>query len=456
MLAGSKDLRFDGVGIDSRTIAPGGLFVAICGENHDGHDFVEQVVSRGVRGLVVREDRAGRLDLADLGKRDVACVAVADTTRALGALAHRQRRRFEIPVVAVTGSNGKTTTRSMTSLVMAGRYDTLSTQGNFNNEIGLPLTLFGLEDHHQAVVVELGMNHFGEMDRLGAICSPTIGVITNVAACHIEYLGSLEGIARAKGELVTHVDPAGTLVLNADDPLVAALAEQAACKVLFFGLSKQAAVRAEGVHGTADSLAFELLLPGERIGVQLKTPGRFMVFNALAAAAVGHLAGLNGSEIKQGLEAFTPVKGRLNIARTDAGVNLIDDTYNANPGSVAAAIETVAALKAGAPAFIVLGDMLELGGEAENLHRQVGRQAAMARPLRLYAHGPCADHVAEGAVAAGMRPDDILVGAKETIADDLAQRLTPGCWVLVKGSRGMAMETVAEAVRTWRTSPGNE
>lgn len=456
VMSSGQGAAFGGVAIDSRTIAPGQLFVAICGERHDGHAFIDHVIAHGVRGLVVQEDHIGALNIDKLAGQGVACVAVADTVRSLGALARWWRDQFDIPLVAVTGSNGKTTTRRMAALVMEQGYDTLATHGNFNNEIGVPLTLFRLESRHQAAVLELGLNHFGEMDRLGGICKPTIGVITNVAASHLAYLGSVEGVARAKGELIHHIDPAGALVLNKDDPHVAALADRAACRVLFFGMTEGAAVQARALRGTPDGMAFDLLLPAEeKIVVRLKTHGRFMVANALAAAAAGHLAGLDGTRIKRGLEAFEPVKGRLSLTRTAAGVNLIDDTYNANPGSVAAAFEALSSLKQDAPTFIVLGDMLELGQQAESLHRRIGRQAAALAPRRLYVCGACAEYVARAATEAGMPPNAVRVGTKEQIAADLAERMGPGCWVLVKGSRGMAMETIAETVRRWRKRPAD-
>jgi UDP-N-acetylmuramoyl-tripeptide--D-alanyl-D-alanine ligase len=446
LLGGSTNRVFHAVGIDSRSILPGQLFVAICGGYHDGHSFIRQVLDKGVRGAVIQEDHAAEEDLAALQASGAVCVAVRDTTRALGNLAVFQRLRHDIPVVAITGSNGKTSTRQMTELVLSQRYVTLATQGNFNNEIGLPLTLFNLDQHHQAAVFELGMNHFGEMDRLGAVCKPTIAMITNVASAHLEFLGSLEGVAQAKGELVPHIRESGTLVLNADDPHVKALGRKARCKVMYFGTSAGAQVRAEAIAVTDSGIAFNLVLPLGRIRVAMTTPGRFMVFNALAAACAGFLTGLGLDEIRQGLERFTAAKGRLCVKTTGRGVHLIDDTYNANPDSVTAALETLAAMKGAAPAYIALGDMLELGDQAARLHAYVGERAATIKAVKLYLFGPHANDTAAGARRAGMAGEDILVGSKEEIADDLNVHLQPGDWLLVKGSRGMAMETVVEAV----------
>lgn len=453
LLYGSPGQRFDGVGIDSRTIKPGRFFVAIRGERHDGHGFVDQVVAGGVRGFMIEENRAAALDHPSHRKSGAACVAVDDTLRALGALAAFQRGLFDIPVVAVTGSNGKTSTRQMTALVACQSYQTLCTTGNLNNEIGVPLTLFNLNDQHQAAVIELGMNHPGEIDRLGAICRPTIGMITNVAPAHMEFMQTLEGVARAKGELIAHIDPQGTAVLNRDDPHVAGLASSACCRVLFFGMTADADIRAEKVAEHRAGVAFDLVLPSGRIGIELKTPGRFMVANALAAAAAGYLLAIPVELIKTGLENFTPVKGRLNLVTTENGIHIIDDTYNANPSSMTAAMDTLDALKGSADAFIALGDMLELGEQAPALHRRIGERAAACRPTRLYAYGANSGSVAEGAQSAGLPADRIFTGEKDPIAADLIRRLKPGDWLLVKGSRGMAMETVAEAVKNWGAQP---
>lgn len=449
LLYAPPEASFTGVGIDSRTVGTDQLFVAIRGERHDGHTFVSQVVAAGGRGLVIESGSGTPFQHDRWRELGVACIEVKDTTRALGALAAFQRQRETIPVVAITGSNGKTSTRQMAALVVGRRYNALTTRGNFNNEIGLPLTLFQLSPAHEAAVLELGMNHCGEIRRLGAICRPTVGVITNVGPAHLEFLGTLEGVARAKGELIPQIDPAGTVILNRDDPYVAPLADAAGCNVIFFGSDPGAQVRAEAIAETDRGVDFDLVLPNARRAIALKTPGRFMVANALAAAAVGHVLGLEAEEIKAGLEAFQPVEGRLKVVQTARGVTIIDDTYNANPDSMAAAFDTLASLRKGRAGVIVLGDMFELGDAAERLHRDVGRRAAQTGPTRLYACGEFARAVAEGARSAGMDAACIVTEEKEAIAADLTERLTAGDWLLVKGSRGMAMETVVAAVKAW-------
>jgi UDP-N-acetylmuramoyl-tripeptide--D-alanyl-D-alanine ligase len=297
--------------------------------------------------------------------------------------------------------------------------------------------------------LELGINHFGEMDRLGAICKPTMGMITNAGPAHLEFLENLEGVARAKGELLPHIDAGGYAILNADDVHVAALKAQAACEVVFFGTSPEADIRAEAVAESPDHITFDLILPGERLAVKLNTPGRFMVTNALAAAAVGHLAGVGAEDIRQGLESFMPAKGRLQVVATAMGISIIDDTYNANPASMAAAIQTFKNMRAGSRGLIALGDMLELGAQSGRLHREVGAIAGSAGAAKLYAYGEYAEDVLSGAREAGMPEAVLMTASKEEIAADLIEQLRPGDWLLVKGSRGMAMETVVKAVREW-------
>lgn len=448
-LYGGSTQSFQGIGIDSRTIDPGALFVAIRGENHDAHGFLPQVISKGIKGLVIEDQTDQPMDHGQWKAQGVACVTVADTTRALGALAAYARQQMDIPVVAITGSNGKTSTRQMTAAVMAKQYSTLATEGNLNNEIGLPLTLFKLNRTHQAAVLELGINHFAEMDRLGAICKPTIGMITNAGPAHLEFLGSLEGVAKAKGELLAHIDPKGYAVLNKDDHHVAALASQAVCPVVFFGTSTQADIRAESIVETIDGIAFDLVLPDARVQVKLPTPGRFMVLNALAAAAAGHLSGVDAQQIKQGLASFKSVRGRLHVVETAMGVKIIDDTYNANPASMAAAIQALSAVRKADRCFFVFGDMLELGDQADLMHQQVGAEAAKVGAVKIYAYGNRAQALISGAGEGGMSEKQLMTGSKEELAADLISHLRPNDWVLVKGSRAMAMETVVEAIRNW-------
>ena len=449
-VCGNPGLGFSGIGIDSRTLSAQQVFVAIQGEIHDGHRFAPQVVAAGGRGLIVARDRLDALPTDAWCRTGVFCLAVDDTTAALGRLARFHRDRHPARVVAITGSNGKTTTRALTAAVLARRYPVVSTRGNFNNAVGLPLSLFELTPAHRWAVFEIGMNRPGEIDRLAWICRPDLGVITNIGPAHLEGLGSLEAVRDAKGELLDRLGPGGLAVLNADDPRVMQLATRAstAKPPLLFGTSAKAPVRAEKVTTETGCLRFDLVLAEQRTSVRLPMAAPFMVTNALAAAAVGWHAGLKIEEIGAALESFQPVPGRLVRLEAGRGVALIDDTYNANPASVAAALGALTAqrLKQGRAA-LVLGDMRELGPAAGAFHRQVGEQVAAAGIDRLWITGEMAAEVAAGARKAGMAPDRIRVAGKNEIVTDLDEWLAPGDLVLVKGSRAMAMETVVAALK---------
>jgi UDP-N-acetylmuramoyl-tripeptide--D-alanyl-D-alanine ligase len=449
LLAGPPEAVFDQIAIDSRKIGSDQVFVAIRGENHDGHEFINDVVANHCRGVVVQRNQFDKRRYEQLSRSGVTVIGVDDTIRALGALAAYHRRRMPARIVALTGSNGKTTTRAMTASVLNRRFETLATQGNLNNEIGVPLTLFGLTPRHEIGVIEMGMNHAGEIDRLGRIATPDVGIITNVAPAHLEGLGTVEGVRDAKGELLDHVAPDGRVILNADDPLVRELAARSRAAVVFYGRAHDAHVRAEAINATAGGTRFVLKLPQASGPVQLRVPGAFMVSNALAASAAAYILGLDLADIQAGLAAVQPVAGRMQIQRLAGDITMINDCYNANPASAAAAIKTLTALKGTARGILVLGDMLELGSEAMALHRLTGERVGSAGLERLYAHGPHAEEVAAGARSAGMAAERILTGPVPDICDDLTARLQSGDWVLIKGSRGMRMERVVEALTAW-------
>ncbi|MDJ0781684.1 MAG: UDP-N-acetylmuramoyl-tripeptide--D-alanyl-D-alanine ligase [Desulfosarcinaceae bacterium] len=438
---GDPGAGFESVGIDSRRLAPGAVFVAIQGEVHDGHRFCGDVVAGGCRCLVVNPKTEIVLDHAAWRAAGVACIEVDDTTRALGALARYHRRRCPAKVVAITGSNGKTSTRRMTAGVAAEGFRTHATKGNFNNEIGLPLSLLALNADHEVAILELGMNHFGEIQRLGEMCEPDLGVITNVGPVHLEGVGTIDGVARAKSELLATIAPGGIAVLNADDPRVAAMASQTDRTVLTYGLGPSARVRAEMVRPAAHGLDFLLLSPTGRSPVQLHTPAHFMVSNALAAAAVGEVLGLRPETVAEGLANFRPGPGRLQLRELTGGIRLIDDSYNANPASMAAALTTLNLFKEeGQRTVAALGGMLELGETSAELHRQLGERVARSGVDRLYAYGELAADILTGAQAAGFADEGLFSGSHSEIAADLKNWLQPGDCLLVKGSRGMKME----------------
>ena len=449
LLCGDQDRQFSGVSIDSRKIFPSDIFFAITGDTHDGHGFASAVVDQGVRGLVVSRRELERLSVAAWKANNVACIAVADTTKALGDLAAFNRRRANASVVAITGSNGKTSTRQLIAGVLVRQYRTLAAVGNFNNQIGLPLTLLGLSPDHQWAVVELGTNNPGEIARLTEICSPDIGVITNIGPAHLEGLGSLDGVMREKGDLINGLNRDGKAVLNADDPRVLQLARETKNEVLLYGWSPDAAIRAQEVKEGEQAISFLLIFGQESIAVRLNSPGRFMISNALAAAAVGYLLGISAATVKKGIETFTPEAGRMNIFHLPNGVHMIDDCYNANPDSMKAALAALSQMGTTSRRIFVAGDMLELGAQAPQFHSKVGALAAHSEISRLYAKGEFADWVASGARDEGLPAANTITGSRAEIIEDLTAWLRPGDWVLVKGSRGMAMEKVVDDLKQW-------
>jgi UDP-N-acetylmuramoyl-tripeptide--D-alanyl-D-alanine ligase len=442
LLSASGPDSFPGVGIDSRKIQPGEVFVAIKGDRFDGHDFIDAAVEKKAGCLLIRRDTASRFENRNLEEKGVFVIAVDDTVSALGQMASFLRRKAGIPVVAITGSTGKTTTREMTAAICRRKFETLSTAGNFNNEIGLPLTLFRLAPEHQLAVVELGMNHPGEIRRLSAICSPDIGVITNIGPAHLEGLGDIQSVAMAKGELLENIRLGGVAVLNADDEYSRKVKETAKSRVILFGTRGEAGIRAEDIRIKNETVSFTLVMPEARMDINLNAYGAFMVSNALAAASVARLLEIGMEEIKAGLESFRAVEGRMRIYKTPDGVYVIDDTYNANPMSMEAAIRALTGSTGEKRGILVAGDMLELGDSAKHYHEQIGTIAGSTGVARLYLAGSYAAQVAKGAKAAGMAGSNIFVGTKTDIIADLSEYLREGDWVLVKGSRSTGMEDV--------------
>jgi UDP-N-acetylmuramoyl-tripeptide--D-alanyl-D-alanine ligase len=346
-------------------------------------------------------------------------------------------------VVAITGSNGKTTTKELAATVLAARFRVLKAAGSFNNQWGLPLTLLQLEATHEAAVVELGMNAFGEIAALAQLAQPRVGVVTTIAPAHLEGVGSIEGVQKAKGELVQAIPPDGVVVLNADDALVAALARDAQGRVLTYGEAAGADVRLGDVRDAADGIRFTLRAGGRTAAVRLPLLGRHNAWNAAAAAAVGVSLDIPLDAAATALGGAAPLKGRL-LTRRAAGVTVLDDTYNANPVSVRAALDALASLPGGR-AWVVFGDMLELGPTSEGAHRDVGRWVASLPAAGLATAGGAARVTAAAAITAGC-PDVAAYETPEEAAAHVAARVSSGDRVLVKGSRGMRMERAVEAL----------
>jgi UDP-N-acetylmuramoyl-tripeptide--D-alanyl-D-alanine ligase len=361
---------------------------------------------------------------------------------ALGDLARAWRARFGVPVVGITGSCGKTTTKEMIAATLDPAFRVLKNRLNLNNLIGMPLTLLGLEGTHEAAVVEMGMNAFGEINRLTRIACPTIGVLTNVHPAHTEGVGDIGGVARAKGELIGALDHGATLVYNADDPWVARLAQDFRGPKLGFGLNAAAPLRArERQTRGRDGQTARLSYGGQNWPLTLAVPGLHMLYNALAATAVGLALGLPPGETAAALGRFRPIHRRSQVETLSSGVHLINDCYNANPGSMAMALSTLMELRDRGRAAAALGDMLELGNGAAADHRELGRLAARLGLDVLVVYGSFRQEVAEGAAETGLAPDQIFpVESRADGARILREILAPGDWLLVKGSRSMHME----------------
>jgi UDP-N-acetylmuramoyl-tripeptide--D-alanyl-D-alanine ligase len=445
--AGSR-ASFDAICTDTRTLTPGCLFVALKGETFDANEFLVQAAEKGAAGVVAMAGRGAALE----GKPDVTVFEVADTLHALGRLGRAHRGRFKIPIGAVTGSNGKTTTKELIASILQTRGPALKTQGNLNNEIGVPLTLFGLEPRHVAAIVEMGMNHAGEIARLTDIARPDAGLITVVQPAHLEGLGSIEGVAMAKGELFEGLGPAAIAVVNLDDERVAAQAARAKGTVLTFGRNAKAEVRLTSVTAQGrDGLSLSIQRRGKVFEVALRLVGDHNAVNATGAFAMGLALGYQPEECVRGLESAQAHARRLQLLDAPNGVTVVDDCYNANPASMTAALETLSGLASRGRPVAVLGDMLELGADEAQAHTQMGVTAsdraqlvAFFGPRMKAAHAQAVKKLGE---AARHFDDVAALGAW------LAHELKAGDVVLVKGSRGMRLERVVEAL-TGQTSSG--
>jgi UDP-N-acetylmuramoyl-tripeptide--D-alanyl-D-alanine ligase len=398
-------------------------------------------LAAGAAGVLVERAEAVPADA------HVPVLVADDTTRALGALAAGHRAGFAGPVVGITGSNGKTTTKEMCAAILRERGPCLATQGNLNNQFGLPLTLLRREAEHRALVVELGMNHRGEIAPLAAIASPTVGVVTTIGTAHIEFLGSREAIAEEKGDLTAAIGADGVAVLPGDDPLARAQAKRCRARVVFFGRGDACTVRAADVRADGDGFAFRAITPHGDVPLRVAGLGEPSVANALAATAACLAAGATLAQVACGLAKYTPAQGRMQQRQLASGALVIDDTYNANPQSMEAALASLARLRGAGRAFAVLGDMGELGAHAEAGHRQIGALAGALRVDGLYPLGKQAPLVREAALGAGLGAARVhLLASHDEIAAALRQTLRAGDVVLVKGSRSMRMERVVEAL----------
>jgi len=448
-LAGAGDVVASDVVIDSRHTTPGCAFVAMPGENADGHEFCLAALERGARVLIVTKDS---LELAEIiaaaVERDATVLRVADSLRAIQQLATHHRSRLHCDVVGITGSTGKTTTKDFVYSALSGTLSVVSTEGNQNNELGVPLTILRAGLDTDVLIVEMGMRGLGEIAQLCEIARPNLGLITNVGTSHIEILGTQDAVASAKGELIRALPADGCAFLNGDDGYSDVIAGWAAAQVVRWGLSEVCAVTARDVSLDAESRAsFELVSPQGTAQVALPVPGRHNVYNALAAAAIGLHLGVSPEAIASGLQDAALSAMRMQVFGSASGVTVINDAYNANPVSMRAAVETLAEMQAHGRRVAVLGDMAELGSLTEIAHFRIGEEVARLPIDVLVTVGPRAQRIAQGARAEGMPAEQVRACAEVPeaieVLDDL---LVEGDIVLVKASRVMGLEAVAEGI----------
>ena len=426
--------------IDSRTIGPGQLFFAVKGERLDGHDYVTSALEKGAVAAVVRKDQLHRY------ASHAQLLGVEDTLVALQTLATAVRKLWGKPLIGVTGSAGKTTTKEAIAHVLAARFRVLKSEGNFNNHFGLPLMLLKLELEHDVAVIEMGMSHAGEIRALAKIAQPEIGVVTNVAPVHLEFFDSIAGIARAKYELIESLPASGTAVLNADDEYVSQFGREFRGKVVLYGTQRAAGVRAENIQpkGTGGS-EFDIVIGSSRARVQLPLVGSHNVLNALAAVAVGIERGLKLSEVADALATLAPADKRGQVVQL-GNITVVNDCYNSNPKALDAMVDALVAMPA-RRRIVVAGEMLELGAAGENLHRQSGRRMAEKKIDTLVGVRGLAQAMVEGASEAGVRAQ--FVDTPEAAGEWLAREARDGDVVLLKASRGVKLE---KALETWKAA----
>jgi murE/murF fusion protein len=445
----SPDYQFSTIATDSRNIKPDQLFLALKGDNFDGHDFIPSLIEKGINGFIVKHGFFQAFEqrhVASAAKNALLIFEVADPLIALGQLARYQRLRSNVKLVAITGSSGKTTTRKLTWNIFSSRYPTLATKGNYNNEIGVPLTLLNLSACHEWAIVEMGMNHAGEISRLSQMAQPDIAIITNTATVHLEGLKTVENVAKAKAEIFDGMQPGSTAILFSDDQQKNILLKKAQANtqlnhILFFG-SDSGDCYAQDIKHARNQITFTACFDGKCCPVVINSPARFMINNALAAIAAAHAAGIDTACMEKGLAAFKPATGRMNIYPLNDTVQLIDDAYNANPSSVSQALETLVQISQGMISIAILGDMLELGETSDQLHYQIGQLVGDLGIDYLFLFGTQVAHIQKGALANGHPPDRIVLTDKQNIIKKVSRLLGPETWILVKGSRGMKMETI--------------
>jgi UDP-N-acetylmuramoyl-tripeptide--D-alanyl-D-alanine ligase len=443
LIQGEQEAFFSGLSTDTRTVKTGEVFVALRGERFDGHAFLSDALAQGAAGAIVERSVLKDLAVNSFGSKPL--IAVSDTLTALGDIAAFWRESFSLPVVCITGSNGKTSTKEMVAFLLGGSLSVLKNQGSFNNLVGLPLTLLRLAPSHEAAVLEMGTNIPGEIKRLSEIAKPTVGVITNIGQAHLEGMGSFETLIQEKGDLFRFIGREGVIVVNHDDPNVTGLARESFARQIGFGVDTQADVRIDRIDRRGrEGVRFRLTVGKESVWADLKVLGLHFLHNVAAAVAVASLFRMSLDDMKRRLADFGPLPMRMEVLSI-GDVTFINDTYNANPSSVEMALRTLSDCSGGRRAFAVLGDMLELGDAAGEAHRSVGRLVGELRLSGALLLGDYAADVLVGASEAGMDSRSVRIYQNhEEIVKRLRVLLRAGDWVLVKGSRRMQMETVIQ------------
>ena len=431
------EIIFERVATDSRKISTGALFIALKGEIFNGEDFVEEAFKKGAAGALVSKAFDKNLDGV--------IIKVDDTLKAYSQIAGAWRNRFNIPIIAVTGSNGKTTTKDLTAAALNTLGHVQKTSGNFNNEVGVPMTLLGLNEKTQAAVVEIGMRGLGQIEALAEVVRPTIGIITNVSETHIELLGSIENIAKAKGELVEALKDGGTIILNADNPHTAEMKNLAGAgvNVVTYGLEVPADLTAKNILIGSVSTEFTLTYRGVDYDFEIPMLGRHNVSNALGAIAAGFVLGLSVEDIQRGVSTLATTKMRYEVIRRD-GLTIINDAYNASPASMRVAIKTTSEIYSGR-LIAVLGDMLELGEISEKVHREIGAELVENKFDMLITLGELGKFIAEGAREAGLK-DTYSFDTHEDAAKKILEFVHDGDTILFKASHVMHMEKIIELI----------
>lgn len=446
LLRGRLEQTVLGVSTDTRTLEAGNLFIPLTGPNFNGHDFLTKAVTAGTGAFLAEKCHWSDVP-AFVGT--IAWIEVDNTLNALGDIAHAWRKRMNCQVMAITGSAGKTTTKEMIAAICGLKRKILKTEGNFNNLVGLPLTLLRLQEEIDLAILELGTNAPGEIERLSRLAAPDIGLITNIGPAHLQGLGTISDVREEKGMLFAVMNHQGTAVLNLDDPEIEMLRERWQGKRITFSLSVPSDVTALNIHPVETwKTAFTLIIQGMKQEIILSVPGRHNVRNALAAAAAATAAGCEPSLIGQGLHAFRPVSGRMEIETLPSGAHLIHDAYNANPLSVAEALKTLVDLSGNLPRIVFLGDMLELGVQAEHFHKELGRKIALSGIHHLFLKGDFSRVTAEAAEAAGMERQRIsFFNGTAEVMPVLKDVVSGNSWILLKGSRKMNLNELIPDIR---------